>query len=568
MKLQRISIENYRNFKHFELEFEPDCTILIGENNSGKTNVLAAVYANLRANRLLREGAFDAHDYHLEKPSSLPGEAGPIQLTVTFAERVEDEWNVELVSLLEPIINFNAQTNLRSVVVRVNGKASSSTEEADYDWTFLGTDGAPTPQKHVGLLGRLQSLRPLSTLDALRDASKEFSQRSAFFGAFTRNPKFDDTVRDALLQALGDINGRVLAAHAVFGVLKENLNAGHSVVQSTAPDAASIEAVPSRISDLLANTQVSFQNRAGVALPLDRQGSGTQSLSVLSLFRAYVEAKLLAQGEPMAEPILTIEEPEGHLHPSGARAIWSLLERLPGQRIVTSHSGDLVGEAPLRCIRRISHRGGVAVSHRVDEAQFSEGELQHLNFYVRLSRGELLFANSWLLVEGKSEILLLQGIARIANVDLYARGIRVIEYASHGQPPPFIKLADQLGIGWHCLVDNEATGLGYAEKARSLLNGRLEVEHLTVLDHGKLEMFLCKNGFAAECIEGIPAARQPLLTEAPGTDLYYQQIIDLMHDTEKIPTVLRIRDRIIADPTMLPPLLKKVIDVCAQKALQ
>lgn len=138
--------------------------------------------------------------------------------------------------------------------------------------------------KHLSLLTRLQLLRPLSTLESLRDSTKEFSNRSTFFGPFVRNPQFSDAVRSTLQASLEEINSQVLSSHAVFEILKRNLDAGHAVVQASGIDSSTIEAVPSRISDLLENTEVSIRNAAGVALPLTKHGSGTQSLSVMSLF--------------------------------------------------------------------------------------------------------------------------------------------------------------------------------------------------------------------------------------------------------------------------------------------
>lgn len=42
MKIQRVHIENFRSIK--ELDFFPDdYCVLIGENNSGKTNILRAL---------------------------------------------------------------------------------------------------------------------------------------------------------------------------------------------------------------------------------------------------------------------------------------------------------------------------------------------------------------------------------------------------------------------------------------------------------------------------------------------------------------------------------------------
>src|SRR5580765_1350483 len=43
MYLSRVAIKNYRSIKQLELGFEPRCRILVGINESGKTNILAAL---------------------------------------------------------------------------------------------------------------------------------------------------------------------------------------------------------------------------------------------------------------------------------------------------------------------------------------------------------------------------------------------------------------------------------------------------------------------------------------------------------------------------------------------
>jgi len=40
IKVEKVSIENFRGFANLELEFQPDVTVLIGENGSGKTAIL------------------------------------------------------------------------------------------------------------------------------------------------------------------------------------------------------------------------------------------------------------------------------------------------------------------------------------------------------------------------------------------------------------------------------------------------------------------------------------------------------------------------------------------------
>jgi predicted ATP-dependent endonuclease of OLD family len=43
MKLQKIEIENYRSIKKLEFVFEPRCRVLVGINESGKSNILHAL---------------------------------------------------------------------------------------------------------------------------------------------------------------------------------------------------------------------------------------------------------------------------------------------------------------------------------------------------------------------------------------------------------------------------------------------------------------------------------------------------------------------------------------------
>jgi predicted ATP-dependent endonuclease of OLD family len=46
MYIKRLTLENFRGFDSFSIEFGSNCTILIGKNGSGKFNVLdGLVYA-------------------------------------------------------------------------------------------------------------------------------------------------------------------------------------------------------------------------------------------------------------------------------------------------------------------------------------------------------------------------------------------------------------------------------------------------------------------------------------------------------------------------------------------
>ena len=43
MFISAIKIENFRNFKHQEINFNEGVNVIIGHNNAGKTNLLTAL---------------------------------------------------------------------------------------------------------------------------------------------------------------------------------------------------------------------------------------------------------------------------------------------------------------------------------------------------------------------------------------------------------------------------------------------------------------------------------------------------------------------------------------------
>ena len=44
MRINSIVLENFRNYKNLELEFDPSRNIVVGENAQGKTNLIEAIY--------------------------------------------------------------------------------------------------------------------------------------------------------------------------------------------------------------------------------------------------------------------------------------------------------------------------------------------------------------------------------------------------------------------------------------------------------------------------------------------------------------------------------------------
>ncbi|RWP12610.1 DUF2813 domain-containing protein [Mesorhizobium sp.] len=88
----------------------------------------------------------------------------------------------------------------------------------------------------------------------------------------------------------------------------------------------------------------------------------------------------------------------------------------------------------------------------------ADDTLSSLDEWARRIRGEIFFARKWLLVEGQSEVIFIQGLARAMGYDLDRHGVAVIDYRNNGSLGPFAELARAFSIPWLALIDNDLQG--------------------------------------------------------------------------------------------------------------
>jgi len=206
-------------------------------------------------------------------------------------------------------------------------------------------------------------------------------------------------------------------------------------------------------------------------------------------------ATIVADDGYRPEMILAIEEPEVHLHPLMLRAVWSVVESLRAQKIVTTNSGELVAAARLGMLRRLVRVAGRTAVFRFDDESYSLDEKRKLTYHVRLKRDDALFARAWLLVEGETEVWLLPELARLLGRDLASEGVRCVEFAQSGVEP-LVKLANDLGIEWHLLSDGDMAGRTFAEAAARHLGKARYADRITVLPQTDIERCLWDIGYA------------------------------------------------------------------------
>jgi putative ATP-dependent endonuclease of the OLD family len=565
MRLRSVTIKNFRALANVTVELD-ETTVLIGENNTGKTSFLEALKLCLAQGASRRGDLFDDYDHHLASDQSQVGDAGNTEITLRFAESTAGEWSNDVVQAISEAITLDG--DLQQVVLRVMSAKDAQTGEMTAKWEFLDAHGSPfrPPSRPTGVVLRdLQQLKPFFYLSAVRDAAREFQPRSAFWGPFLRNPTIPDDVRKDLEADLDALNAKVIAADDKLKDVKQRLEKTGGIVSIRTTDAVAIEAVPGKARDLLSRAQVSVSGRTGARLPMTRHGAGTQSLSVLFLFESFLNSMLERIYGAGSVPIVAVEEPEAHLHPAASRALWKAISDMPGQKLVATHSGDLLARVPLENVRRFCQDGAGIAVRQLQAGTLDQDDARKMALHVKATRGELLFARSWLLVEGATEVWVFEGIADLLGIDLEREGVRIVQYAQV-MPDPFIRLADDLGIGWFCVADGDREGQKYRKAAGALLNGRAEADHVAMLPEANMEIHLCNAGFGAVYERAIPTQNREAITASPGDSGYWAQVVAATGRGKESRAINVVAEMSQRGSGSVPPFLKGVLDAVVQIA--
>jgi putative ATP-dependent endonuclease of OLD family len=568
MFLRKIHLENFRGIKHLDLELD-ELTVLIGENNTGKTTILEALRTCLTSTLTRKTSPFSDFDYHLQDANAEPTQANPISLTLTFLEQKVDEWPEEIVQTFKKVYQTDVDTGIKSITVKITSTYNQNVEDFVTSWDFLNWQGdtitgeEKTPKNIINL----QQYVPLFYLAALRDAVQEFQPSSPFWKPFVKQFKISDAQRQKIEAELSELNQQILGSHKGFEAITERLKETSNIVPLAENEPVSIEALPGRVFDMLSRTQVMLTSKTGARLPIGRHGEGTQSLAVMFLFDAFIRNRLQSSYHELASPILALEEPEAHLHPSAVSSIAKLLKEIKGQKIVATHSGDLVSGIDLFSLRRLCRKNGEIKAFQLSKGILSDDELDKLNYHVRATRGELLFARCWLMVEGQTEFIVFNECARILGIDLYSEGIYCVEY-SQSTPEGLLKFANALGIDWFFQADGNTEGQKYITKAQKYLNGKAEQNHILRLSQDTIEELFCTQGFECMFRKHVAVEKQHIVTASADEAQYCKQLIKASKaEFKKVKAAIKILSEIEGEYA-IPPEIKTILHQAVKIARQ
>lgn len=390
MRISSIRIRNFRALTDVEIPLS-GATVIIGENNSGKSSVLDCISLALGRRWGQRGTGFSDYDVTIPEAAAAAADEPPetpepgdddqpdgqedtatdedeehaeATIELHFAEQTANEWPDEITSGLFGIIQTDPISGLNAITLRVTYKFNPLEKSYEPGWAFIDINGDPigaSEAKRAANTSQFFKYVPVFVLSALRDASEEFSSRSQFWGRLLKAVEISPQERRALDEAIEELNAKLLAADPRVAETVERLKEIQSVVTHGAAKDVSIRALPMKVWELLARSEIVLKGGEGAPwLPLDRHGQGVKSLSVIYLFNAFVERLLREVYSEHSEPIVALEEPEVHLHPQAVRALWSQIDVMPGQKVIASHSPYFVQFVPIKDVRLLRRcPGGV-----------------------------------------------------------------------------------------------------------------------------------------------------------------------------------------------------------------
>jgi putative ATP-dependent endonuclease of OLD family len=443
LRLTHVEIENFRSIK--ELEFDPArLCALIGPNNAGKSNILAALEV-LLGSRYPTDNILTEDDFYRRDLDNRP------RISATFEYTDEGGYDSAMRIEFGPE-QPNGDMKLRFWGEGQAGRCVSGELRERFSLIRLDVNRnlrQHQPRNRWTLLGRL-----------LLEINAELRQDTE------RMREFEET--------MAQLRDNVLASIPGFQTLVDAVREESARQLQRTVEEVGVEFSLHDPWNFYRTLQLDV-HEAGMTFRAEQMGMGLQSSLTIALLRAY--AKIARQDRA----IIAIEEPELFLHPLAQRQFYALMRELaypdggpPLQILYTTHSGQLVDLEhfdEISLIRKQVLENGWSTTsssftfekliEQLTEAGINGATRDSIQARLAStfdrSRADGMFADVVVLVEGPAEQMALPLYAEAEGFDLNADNVAVVSAGGKTAIPLLYRIFTGFGIPTYVIWDGDRT---------------------------------------------------------------------------------------------------------------
>lgn len=409
MRIARINIENFRGVSKGELFFNGH-TVLVGDNNTGKSTVLEAIDLVLGPERLARRPPIDEHDFYAGRYIDAEANSVPIKIEVVVIDLTDEQtrffrdhlewWNEGTKSLLDgPPPEGTDQAGVFPSL-RVGFTGTYDKEEDDFTGTTYFLSPALENGGHIPFRTPDKRLCGFLFLRTLRTGSRALSlERGSLLDIILRLQEKRLQMWEEVLDQLRKLPVAEKPELGISDILSKVQKAVRSFVPSEWADNPHM-----RVTDLtrenlrkaltvFMGTGAKRQDGSDYAAPFQHQGTGTINTLVLALLSLIAELK--------QNVIFAMEEPEIAIPPHTQKRIIDSVCKKSAQAIFTSHSPYVLEEFKPSQVLVVKREAGVLSGTAADYPPAVKPKAYRAEFRTRFC--EALLARKVLITEGRTE---------------------------------------------------------------------------------------------------------------------------------------------------------------------
>lgn len=436
MKIEKVEITNFRNFESATIFFK-DSTLVIGANDIGKTNLMFALRLLLDKSLSERDIEPSETDFHIKSDGS---QASNFSILIQFSDVQEEA----VLSVLRGYVSDDSRTVF---------KLTASKENLDYK-LYAGSAEAELE----GISSRfylkyinLRYIRSQRDLHKFIDIEKKHLLKISQADRDDAETATDNKQLDRIGKSLNIVNERVRRLNYV----KSSTDLVNDELQKLAYTfngyGVHLDSGAIQVQQFIDNLQLSASSN-GSKIMLGGDGRNNQIL--LALWKA----KSQREHDPDHEVVFyCVEEPEAHLHPHQQRKLADyLINELPGQTLITSHSPQITARYSPDSIAHIINRGNGSYAASNGCSECISDTWDELGYRMSILPAEAFFSRVVLLVEGPSEQLFYTELAKANGIDLDFYNISILP-VDGVQFKVYVNVLNAMEIPWVLRTDNDVS---------------------------------------------------------------------------------------------------------------